>query len=296
MSDVNPRAASGDNTGAINYAEDETKRLRNEYGYLETTALDLLAKSKPILIVDSSESKDLVKSLIKNMRDAGKRILGVHEAEKMPHLERGRAADNYFFGINDRLLRRGKTGRAGEGDRLNQLLTDYDVRILAAEQERRRKEAAEAERIRQAAEAERIRKEQEAEEARLAAERARKPETTAAKQEVADQAADAASTARVEETVASARAEDAYVETLARPQDIMRDRSDDGILSTMGSEKFAEITDKNTLDLNKLRPYLAPADLEKALRRYADSVAYSADASVQIAGARFGKRPKSLVR
>jgi hypothetical protein len=299
----------GDNVQTIDFSKQEVERLQNEYGYLGETVENLLAKSKPITVVDSPETKDTVKGLIKDMRDAFKRIKGVHEAEAAPHLERHRGVNGFFFGLLDKLGRRDKKANEGEGDRLTRLLTDYDVRILAEEEERRRRAAMEAARIaREKAEAEaKAAREaaeaaQAAEEARLKAERARLPETQAIKAEAAQEAAqgalaasEALSGARVETTVAAAKAEEAYIDTLAAPKDIMRQRSDDGILSGMASEKFAEITDRNVLDLERLRPYLAAAALETALNKYAASVSYSSDESVQIRGARFGKRPRSRV-
>lgn len=284
----------GDNV-QVSYFETETERLRTDYGYLQVTVAEHLSESAKIQAVNDQATKDVVTALIKKMRETWKRIEGVHEAEKAPHLERGRATDGFFFALMEKLARRDKKAAKGEGERLNDLLTDFDLRVLAAEQERRRREAEEAARIAREAEEKRQREEREAEEARLAAERARKPETQAAKEEVAQEAEARASDARVEATVAGAKAEETYMETLAAPKDIMRQRSEQGVTSGMASEKFKEITDRNALDLEKLRPYFAVADLEKALGKYAESVGYSNDASVQIAGARFGKRPKSRV-
>lgn len=285
----------GDNTNAPNYFETESERLRSEYDYLRNTVEAHLAEAKPIVKIDDQAGKDVVTALMKTMRETWKRIEGVHEAEKAPHLERGRATDGFFFGLMEKLGRRSKTGPKGEGERLNDLLTDYDLRVLAAEQERRRKAAEEAARIARIAEEARLKAEREEAERRLAAERARLEETKAAKGKAAEEAAKAASEARVEETVAANRAEETYIETLAAPKDIMRQRSDAGVTSGMGTEKFVEITDLKALDLEALRPYLMKADLEKAVRKYADSVSFSDDESVQIAGARFGKRAKSRV-
>lgn len=295
MSMLNDPRGPGDNTQTVNYMEDEIARLRSEYPHLEPLVKGLEEEGDRITVVDSPETKDLVKSLIKRMRDAYKRVQGVHEPEKMPHLERGRGVDSFCFGLMDRLGRRDKKAREGAADRLNRLLTDYDVQVEAALREQQRLEAEAA--LRKAREAEEARKklEREAEEARLAAERARKPETQAVKAEVAEQKEVAASQAIVEANVAAVRAEEAYQGTLKTSADLMRERSQDGIQSTMAMEKFAEVTDRALLDLNRLRPYIPMPALETALRKYADSVGYSSDDSVQIAGARFGKKPKSRV-
>jgi len=285
----------GDNTQTIDFAKVEVERLKNEYGYVQESALRLIEQAKAITVIADNDDKSKVIGLIKLLRDEAKRSTGLHEIEKAPHFRRGQGVDQFFFGIVDRLWKRDKKGNDGEGDRLNKLLTAYDVRQLAIEEEKRKAAALEAARIAQAAEAERLRKEQEAEAARLAAERARKPDTTAAKAAIAAAAEEAAMAARVEQTATAAAAEEAYMATLAAPADIMRTRAADGSLATMAKEKFVEITDRNTLDLNKLRPYLPADALVTAIRKYAESVSFSNDESVQIAGAKFGTRPKSKV-
>jgi hypothetical protein len=285
----------GDNTQTIDFAKVEVERLKNEYGYVKESAGRLIEQAKAITVIADNDDKSKVIGLIKLLRDEAKRSTGLHEIEKAPHFRRGQGVDQFFFGIVDRLWKRDKKGNDGEGDRLNKLLTAYDVRQLAIEEEKRKAAALEAARIAQAAEAERLRKEQEAEAARLAAERARKPDTTAAKAAIAAAAEEAAMAARVEQTATAAAAEEAYMATLAAPADIMRTRAADGSLATMAKEKFVEITDRNTLDLNKLRPYLPADALVTAIRKYAESVSFSNDESVQIAGAKFGTRPKSKV-
>lgn len=285
----------GDNTQTIDFAKVEVERLKNEYGYVQESALRLIEQAKAITVIADNDDKSKVIGLIKLLRDEAKRSIGLHEIEKAPHFRRGQGVDQFFFGIVDKLWKRDKKGNDGEGDRLNKLLTAYDVRQLAIEEEKRKAAALEAARIAQAAEAERLRKEQEAEAARLAAERARKPDTTAAKAAIAAAAEEAAMAARVEQTATAAAAEEAYMATLAAPADIMRTRAADGSLATMAKEKFVEITDRNTLDLNKLRPYLPADALVTAIRKYAESVSFSNDESVQIAGAKFGTRPKSKV-
>lgn len=292
--DTSP-AKIGDNTQTINYQQIEIERLAAEYPHLIKTVDELIAESSVIAEVDSQQTKDIVTSLVKKFRDAYKRVKGIHEPEKMPFLERGRGVDSFCFGLMDKIARRDKRANEGEADRLLRILTNYDIRIEAEERERRRLEAEKAARELREAEERWLEAERVAEEARLAAERARKPETQAVKEEAADEAAQEAAAARVENTVTEAKAEETHAATLASSADIMRQRNDQGVLSTMGTEKFREITDRNTLDLEKLRPYIAMDALEKALNKYADSVGYSSDESVQIKGARFGKRPKSRV-
>lgn len=283
---------------APDYAKLEVERLQSEYPQYMTAADELIAEAGEITAIEDDEKKEKVVDLIKRIRDLSKRIIGVHELEKQPHLRRGQGVDNFFFGLADKLMKRAKPNKDGAGDNLGKLLTAYDARKLAEEQERRR---LEAERLRREEEerrriaAEEARK---AEDARLAAERARKPETAAVKQEVAAQAEQVASAAAVDLAVAAQESERAHVETLTKPADIMRTRTESGTLSTMAQEPFAEIIDRNEMlkDAAKLWAYLPPAALQTALNGYARANAYSADEDKQIAGARIGKRAKSVVR
>jgi hypothetical protein len=294
MSDINPRAVIGSNTpDSIDYAKDEIERLQAEYAETYRAVESLLGEfdETPDTIEDDTQ-KGIVASLIKRMRDTTKRIDGLRELEKMPYFRRGQGVDQFFNGLFDRLTRREKRNRPGAADILQQRLTDYDTKLLKAEQERRRKEAAEAERkAREAREAE-AKAAREAEERRLAAERARLPETRETKQEAAAQAEEVASTARIEAAVANDQAEAAYIDTLARPADIMRNRGADGTLTTMAREFYAEIEDANLLDKTALWPFISLDAKEKALRQWAKTSGHRQ----QMPGAKIGDRPKSVVR
>ena len=289
----NPRAAIGSNTpDAVDYAKEESERLQRDYAELANTVFDLKEKGEAITEINDADDKSVVVDLIKNQRDAVKRAIGLHELEKTPHYRRGQGVDNFFFGLVDLLLKRDKKNRDGEGDRLNKLLTEYDVRMLAEENERRRKAAEEAARI-EAARMEAQRKaEAAAEEARLKAERARTAATTAAKEATAREAEEAASAARIEAAVATAKAEEAHVATLARPSDIMRTRTDTGTLSTMQQETYAEIENAALLDPAKLWAYIKFDAKQSALTQWAKST----DFREPMTGAKIGRRPKSQVR
>lgn len=293
MPDLNPRAVMGGNTDAVDYAKEESERLQRDYAPLaEATAkIEEEAGSIPLPIADP-DTKERVVDVIKRGRDVKARIEALHKIEKEPHHRRGQGVDQFFFGLWDRIVKRDRKNRDGVMDTLGAELTAYDTRVVAEEQERRRKEAEETERVRAAAERLRLQAEAEAEAARLAAERARLPETTAAKTEVAEQKETAAGAARVEETVATAAAEDAYVSTLARPADIVRARTSSGSLSTMQQETYAEIVAVAELDGAKLWAFLPYAEKEKALRAWAKSTDYREE----MKGAKIGRRPKSVVR
>jgi len=288
----NPRATPGNNSGETDFAKQESERLQIDYAEYGRSALDLIAEAEKITELNDPETKGKVVSLIKRIRDAAKRGDGFRELEKMPHFRRGQGVDQFFFGWIDRLSKRDRKNRDGEADRLQALLNDYDNRVLAAEQERRRQEAAEAQRKAEKLAAEQREKDRIAEEARLAAERARAPAQIEKKEEAAAAAETAASETRVEAVIQSEKAEDAYVATLAKPADIMRTRGNDGTLSTMAREGYAEVEDASKLDPAILWPYISLDAKEKALRQWAKSQGYR----TPMQGAAIGFRNKSVVR
>lgn len=311
MSDVqNSRAVIGGNIGEVDYAREESDRLRQDYAETFRIVEELMAEYEAAPeVLKTPEDKALVVSLIKRMRDTGKALIGYHELEKMPHYRRGQAVDQTFFGRHDKLAKRDSKAKDGAADTLNQRLTDYDVAELARVQARRRQDALDARKEADQALAEAEVAEREAAEARqrvldaeAAAARARKPENVAAHQETAraaqvevEKLSEVAHAAAGAVAVTEQRAEKAYVDTLATPANLMRERHADGSQSTMGTEKFATILDRNTIDLEKLRGFIPLAALQTALNGYAASFGHSSDASVQITGAKFGKRPKSRV-
>lgn len=287
----------GDNVQNVDFAAEETKRLDVDYGNLSKSVLDLVEEAKAIpLPIADAEGKNVVTRMIKRLRDSATSVEGFREIEKLPHLRRGNAVDQWFGRLRLAIRRDDKKGRPAIGDDLAAALTAYDNKLLAEEQERRRLAAEQAARELREKLAAEAKAREEAEAARLAAERARLAETRQAKGEVAEQAEVKASVATVESKLAEQRAEEAHVQTFARPADIMRQRSDDGVLSTMGTEKFADIIDLQALDVAALRPFIKLEHLEQALRGLAASRGYSNDERMQIAGAKFGTRAKSVVR
>lgn len=267
--------------------------LERDYAETVKAANDLLAQARdlPKEIVDD-EQMGVVAKLIKNFRDTTARLKAFHAAEKEPHLRAGQAVDSFFFALIDKCARRDRKNKPGAADVLQARLDDYQQRKLAAEQARRRREAEEAARKEREAREEAERKEREAEEARLAAERARKPEHIEAKNEVAITKEDEASTAKVEADLAAGKAEDAYVGTLARPADLVRTRVDEGPLVTMQQVGYAEVEDSSKLDKELLWPFINEDAKEKALRAWAKTTGYNK----QMDGAAIGKKNKSAVR
>lgn len=267
----------------------------SSYAGLTPRVTELLAEAAPIVeagALTDNGGKDRCAALIKKARDLWKEIEAAHDKEAVPYLRGKQAVDQFFFGLMDMLGRRAKTGKAGIGNVLNDMLTAYDRRKLAEERARRdaeaRKAAVEEAVRRMAAE----RAERDAREAAAAAERARKPETQQVKTEAAEQRMMEAAGAKAAAEVAAAGAERAYVDTLAKPADIMRNRSADGTLSTMATESFAEIEDDTLLDRDKLWPFISLDAKEKALRAWAKTTGHGQP----MTGARIGKRQKSVVR
>jgi hypothetical protein len=284
----------GDNTQTIDYAREEIDRLASEYNHLSVKADELLSEAFLQIEagIDDQDAKSKVASLIKRLRDADKQVEAIRELEKMPHYRRGQGVDQFFNGLRDKLFKREKRGRDGGGDQLQTMLTEYDTQLLREEQERRRKEAEAAQREWQRKEAELREAARVAQEKAEAAERARKAETQAAKTAAADEASRIAADARIAAEASAEKAEAAHVATLSRPADIMRQRGQDGTLTTMAREYYAEIEDAHLLDAEVLWPFVPIDAKEKALRAWAKTTGHR----TQMPGAAIGSRPKSVVR
>ena len=87
-------------------------------------------------------------------------------------------------------------------------------------------------------------------------------------------------------------AQQAHIDTLAKPADIVRTRVEEGPTVTMQREAFAIVVDAALLDVAKLWPFVALAEKEKALRAWAKNTGYG----TQMPGAEVGYRPKTVVR
>lgn len=297
----NPPLARSISLEEADFAQVVTDFLAEEYRkYLvaaqalldEATALMRDPGTGKIRDIEDEETKGKVRSLIKRMRDLAKDLDAFHSKEKNPYLRGGQGVDQIFFGWIDKLSRRDRKNRPGAADILNQKLTEYDDRVLAAARAAAQREAEDKARIALAAQQAAAREAREAEDRRLAAERARKPETVEQKTGMARAQEQIADAAKVDAEVATARAQDAHIGTLRKSADIMRTRGDDGTLSTVGTEKYAEIADRTKLNIALLAPYIKLEALESALTQWAKFTDYN----VQMDGAAIGRRNKSLVR
>lgn len=285
----NPRAVIGDNR-APDYAQKVADELREQYRETETRVTFLLDAAENAPKVVDEESMGVVAGLIRSIKDEVARLEALREAEKMPHYRAAQAVDSYFNPLKELLAAKNRTSKPGALDRLQRGLDDYNQAKLAAERERRRQEAEKAARIeRERREAEE-RARREAEERRIAAEKARKD--IEAKSNAAAEAEAGAAAAQAAADLASVEAESARIATLAKPADLVRTRTEQGPLVTMGTEPYAVIEDENALDRDVLWPFISTDAKERALRAWARTTNYSQP----MTGARVGKRPKTVVR
>lgn len=298
---TNPREIIGGNQPPLarsiaaeeNFAGTVTAFLEEEYRQLPTTVAQLLEEARAVpQVIEDEPTMGTVAKLIKRLRDEAAKIEAFRVAEKEPYLRGEQAVDSFFFAQKEKCIRRDKKAKPGAADVLQTRLDDYNQRKLAAERERLRLEAEKAQRERDEA----ARKEQEAAEKaeadRLAAERARKPETQAVKAEVAEQSVQAASQAKIDADRAADIAEAAHIATLAKPANIVRTRVEEGPTVTMATEPYALVEDYDLLDKTVLWRFIKRDAIEQALRAWARTTNYNQ----QMAGAKIGRKPKTVVR
>jgi len=290
----NPRAVVGDNQ-APDYARRVTDQMERDYAAFceSVTALLDRAREAPHDVTTDEEAVALG-GIVKELRDAFRRGDAYRTAEKEPFLRSEQAVDAFFFAQMEKLARRNPRDRSqkpGAADILQARIDSYLEAKRAAEEERRRREAAEAARIARETQEKAAREAREAEEARLAAERARKPENVAARTEEARRAEERASQATVEAAVAAEAASGAHIATLAKPAEMARTRGD-GVLLTQARQPFAIVTDRSKLDKEKLWPFLTDAEIEKALRGWAKTTGHNQ----QMDGAEIGHQRKGVTR
>ncbi len=275
-----------------NLAPSVTEFLAEEFASLPGEVSALLDEARVLpKVIDDDDVMGTVAKLIKRFRETTKRIEAFHAREKAPYWTSGQAVDVFFFSLFEKCAKRTKTSKPGAADVLQARLDDYMDRKLAAEQERRRKEAAEQARVAREAQERADREAREAEDARLAAERARKPDAIVAKTAVADARENSASEAKADAGFALSKAEEAHVATLAKPADMVRTRVDDGPTVTMGTVPYAVIEDEDLLDKAKLWPFIKFEAKEAALTAWARTHGHSQ----QMPGAKIGKRAKGQV-
>lgn len=215
--------------------------IESRHGELLKRRDELVAASEraPETIGDAEtagKAADYIKQLGAHEKTADK----ARKDEKEPYLERGRWVDGFFKsiavqGIAD--IKKAMTGR----------LTAYQRKV--AEEERQRREAEER---RQREEAERARREAE--------EKAQAAQT--------DEDLQAAVEAEQQAAEAQARAERAERDAQAGAADLSRQHSGAGTVASLRTSWKCTAYDPATVDLEALRPHIARAEIEKAIRGF----------------------------
>lgn len=237
----------------VQITEEMSMKYLDMLGDRNTVQLD--AEALPAKITNKDELGNASRVILA-ARELAKKAESSREAEKGPYWRAGLSIDAFFKTMLTDLNRVAvEVGRA---------VNDYQQAQLAAERRKREEERREAERV--------------AEEARLKAERARKAATREA--------------AEIDAALQERRAEEAREATQATPAGMVRERFADGPLVTMKTIKYVEITDIKKIPLEELRPYLRPADIDAAVKRWASAMDYTGT----MAGVACGEREDTVVR
>lgn len=270
-----------------------TEYLGEEFGRFQTQVTGLLDEARVLpKVIETDDDMGKAADVVKRLRDLTREIESTHAAEKAPYLRSGQSCDSFFFTLWDKCAKRSKTANPGAADILQARLDDFAQRKYRAEQARRDENARKAREEAEEAARQQATARIKAEDDRLAAERARKPETAAAKGAVADLSEANASAARIEAEIAADRAQQAHIENLAKPADLVRTRTESGAMMTMAREGYAVITDESALDKSALWPFISEKEKEKALRSWAKNTGYNKPMD----GAEIGFRNKTVIR
>lgn len=284
-----------DNTTNLpDYALEEAARLGREYNNLEAEIEEAVAQCRAMPSwsqVNTAEDAEAFTAAITRLRDLDQKIEALREGEKLPHLRKGTAVDNYFNRMRDKLFRRKKTDPVGVADEMQGKLHDYNMRRLREEQRIRDEEAA-----RQRAEEARLRAEREAaeraeREAAQKAVRARNEENRKrAEQEAAARRAEADRIA-AEEAQRRAQRQEAEAAANVKPADMVRERHA-GAINTMRLVWQVTVQDSMALDVNALWPFVDDKAKQKAAEQWAKVTNYKKT----MAGLKIEQVPETVVK
>ena len=254
------------------YEAEEAGRLRKDYAALLASVDVTLDRMRALpTVITTEEDLDKYGVEVGAARDLEKRLVAIHDAEKAPHLGRGNAADNVFYGAAERLIADPKKRGAKPGavDICQGRVNDYIQEQLRIERAKRESEAAEAARaLREAAE--KLASEQAAAaEAAAKAARARKPENIATYQAEAVQRTEAAKIAAANFIAADETASDTLIALRAKAADLVQVRLESGGMATAKDTPYVEIVDSAKLDKEVLWPFLKDEHILMALRAWA---------------------------
>ncbi len=268
----NPRAVVGGNTRSVeDITKDVQERLALDFEELEKTAAAELLKARDLPKVITNEAERAASAEMQRaLRMIAKRTESHREAEKAPYRRMGEAVDGFFKAIGARLT--------GGADILQERSTAYTRKLENEERERREAEAAETRRKADAARKEALRLEEEAAKKRQAAIEADAKAEATRRQSTKAKADKAASDAHAATAAADAvRQQAAHLEQAAEHQqtaagakaaDLVRSRTSGGALMTAKSKREIAIDNWDLIPLEKLRPYLSRAEIEKAVGKF----------------------------
>lgn len=267
-----PELLTGDDLTAYlerTYAEDVTRTER------------LMEKGEEFLTITTDEQDEAATEFMVKVRARYKASEANRVAEKTPYDDNAGRVHAFFKTKVLDLLGLAPTDRKtfdpvtrtdlGMGPRINMAQTIYKTAKAEAERKRREEEA------RVAAEAERKKREEadrlarEAREAAEAAARKRNAAVKAEAEEAARKAQAAADAAREAENRAAEERAAAVSAAAAPMADLSRARGERGGVSSLKTSIDHRDIDRDTIDLEKLRPYFKDAALDAAVKGWIDA-------------------------
>ncbi len=215
------------------------EKLQDEHAELLRRRDELLEAAGRVPPITSDDVAGKVSDFIKQLAALTKTAETYRTGAKEPYLDGGRVIDGFFKGITDPVTET-KTG-------VQKKLTIYL---------REKEEAARQARI--------------AEEraAREAAEAARREAEAKAKALADEQGLAAAIEAEKAAQLAAADLAKAEQAADVKPAELSRTRGEYGAVSSLRTQWVFDEIDRASIDLEALRPYLALADIEKAVRAF----------------------------
>lgn len=278
--------------GMLLPAPDLVEHLKTKYAPLESDVAKLLANiagrtegvvGAPIEI--TSEADDgIIAAYMDDLRKTEATADGFREVENRPYVQGHRASQGHFAAILVRLAKTKEILQA-RGDR-------WTTKKAALERVERQRiadaEAAaakDASRLAAIAAAEAIELEQKAA-------RARKPENIERLGSYAAEKIAEADVRAAEAMAARDNAAAAATHAAASTADMARTRFDTGHMATGKQVGYVDILDVEKIDLNRLRPYIKIAIIQKAL----EDLAKQHDFNIKIEGAEVGKRYAAVYR
>lgn len=216
--------------------------------------------------IDSETDNARATDAVRRMSTAIKTLEEVRKSEKKPYFEAGKEVDGFFNGMKARAENSRSTAENKIGTYLRK--KEATERAIREQEQREAEEAAQ----KAAAEAERLRHEQDT------------------KEHLDKTDEDSVHAAEHEAWEAEQAAEAAAQKANEKPTELARSRTQSGGLSTLSKTVEFKINDIDKIPLDALRPYLARADIEKAIRRFVNT------GRRELAGVTINETTKALIR